>query len=60
MKSLLGLAIVASLVHAHRGTVDLASHPGRGTTFTVRLPLAEPAAPSPADPSPAPRPNPEP
>jgi two-component system OmpR family sensor kinase len=39
----LGLAIVASIVAAHGGTVDLASTPGRGTTFTVRLFLATPS-----------------
>ncbi|MCD6058187.1 MAG: histidine kinase [Thermomicrobiales bacterium] len=38
----LGLAIVASIVAAHGGTVALASTPGRGTIFTVRLPLATP------------------
>ena len=39
----LGLAIVASLVEAHGGTIDVASEPGQGTTFTIRLPLAETA-----------------
>jgi two-component system OmpR family sensor kinase len=43
----LGLAIVASIVAAHGGTVSLASEPGRGAVFTVRLPLThrEPFAP---------------
>jgi two-component system, OmpR family, sensor kinase len=36
----LGLSIVAALVAAHHGTVDVSDSPGRGTTFTVRLPLA--------------------
>ena len=34
----LGLAIVASVVEAHQGTVSVASRPGR-TVFSVRLPL---------------------
>lgn len=36
----IGLAIVASLVRAHDGTVSVRSQPGVGTTFTVRLPAA--------------------
>lgn len=36
----LGLAIVSSIVEAHRGTVSAESRPGR-TTFRVRLPAAE-------------------
>jgi two-component system OmpR family sensor kinase len=36
----LGLAIVAALVRAHGGSVDVDTAPGRGTTFRVRLPLA--------------------
>lgn len=35
----LGLAIVASIAHAHDGQVLLDSTPGKGSTFTLDLPL---------------------
>lgn len=40
----LGLAIVYRIVEDHRGVIDVASEPGKGTTFTVKLPIA-PEAP---------------
>ena len=40
----LGLAIVASIAAAHGGTAEVFSEPGRGTTFTIRLPRAGPVA----------------
>jgi signal transduction histidine kinase len=36
----LGLSIAAQLIARHRGTIEVAPADGRGTTFTVRLPLA--------------------
>jgi signal transduction histidine kinase len=34
----LGLAIVYGIVRGHHGTIDVTSHVGEGTSFTVRLP----------------------
>jgi two-component system cell cycle sensor histidine kinase/response regulator CckA len=47
----LGLASIYGIVKQSGGFVEVDSHPGRGTTFTVYIPLAEPG------PGPAARPN---
>jgi signal transduction histidine kinase len=36
----LGLATTARIVEDHKGTIDVLSQRGKGTTFTVRLPAA--------------------
>jgi len=35
----LGLAVVYGIVSQHSGTIDVESHRGEGTQFTLRLPL---------------------
>ena len=37
----LGLAIVKNIAEKHGGTIQLKSLPGRGSTFSYRMPLAE-------------------
>jgi two-component system OmpR family sensor kinase len=34
----LGLSIVKAIIERHRGNISVASGPGKGTEFTVRLP----------------------
>jgi signal transduction histidine kinase len=41
----LGLAVVKRNVEVHHGELVLESTPGRGTTFTFRLPLTQPTSP---------------
>jgi len=41
----LGLAITRSLVQSHKGTLQVSSQVGQGSTFTVKLPIHVAAAP---------------
>lgn len=40
LESGLGLAIAKAIVEAHKGTIDVTSKVGEGTTFTLRFPIA--------------------
>jgi PAS domain S-box-containing protein len=42
----LGLSASRGIVHAHKGTLSIASREGRGTTVTIQLPCATGAAPA--------------
>ncbi|WP_182113043.1 MULTISPECIES: cell wall metabolism sensor histidine kinase WalK [unclassified Actinotalea] len=42
----LGLSIVKHIAADHGGDVTVWSEPGQGSTFTIRLPLASPSAPT--------------
>jgi signal transduction histidine kinase len=37
----LGLAIASEIARQNAGSLDIDSHPGKGTTMTVEIPLAE-------------------
>lgn len=40
----IGLAVAAELARAHRGSIEVASEPGKGSRFSLILPLAETAS----------------
>lgn len=37
----LGMSVSYGIVHRHRGTIEVDSIPGKGTTFTVKIPISE-------------------
>jgi signal transduction histidine kinase len=47
----LGLWVADGIVRSHGGTIKVRSRPGRGTTFTISLPIGGPAPNAPAAPN---------
>jgi signal transduction histidine kinase len=45
----LGLSLVRAIVEAHKGSVEATSEPGRGSTFTIHLPIDQPDQPAPSN-----------
>ncbi len=45
----LGMAITYGIIQGHHGDITVESAPGRGTTFTITLPLLQPEETPPAD-----------
>jgi len=43
----LGLSVSYGIIQDHQGRIDVSSRPGRGSTFTVVLPVSPPAGESP-------------
>jgi signal transduction histidine kinase len=43
----LGLAVCREIIEAHKGRIRVESTPGKGTQFTLKLPIAQRAAPVP-------------
>src|SRR6185436_2396122 len=44
----LGLPLVRHIMEAHGGWIEVESNPGRGSTFTLVLPITPESAPTPA------------
>lgn len=40
----MGMAVSFGIIRRHNGSIDVESEPGRGTTFRISLPVAEPIA----------------
>jgi signal transduction histidine kinase len=43
----LGLSLSYGIVQKHHGTIEVETKPGKGSTFTVSLPIKQPASPAP-------------
>ena len=36
----LGLSICYRIIEAHKGTIEVSANPGKGTKFTIKLPVS--------------------